>query len=208
MTGVRVKVCGITSPEDALLAAEAGASAIGLIFWPNSPRFVDRAMARRIVDALPSFVLRVGVFVDQSLDMLTRTSDDVGLDIIQLHGSERPEMVACLPRRVLKAIRVGTESVLEEVEQYESAAILLDTKDEQRPGGTGQSFDWRLAQQVRAKVPFLVLAGGLTPENVAAAIKSVGPDAVDVSSGVESRPGKKDPVKLKGFMEAVRSVPR
>jgi phosphoribosylanthranilate isomerase len=208
VTAVRVKVCGITSPEDALLAAEAGASAIGLIFWPNSPRFVDRAMARRIVDALPSFVLRVGVFVDQSLDMLTRTSDDVGLDIIQLHGSERPEMVACLPRRVLKAIRVGAESVLEEVQQYESAAILLDTKDEQRPGGTGQSFDWRLAQQVRAKVPFLVLAGGLTPENVAAAIKSVGPDAVDVSSGVESRPGKKDPVKLKGFMEAVRSVPR
>ena len=208
MTAVRVKVCGITSPEDALLAAEAGASAIGLIFWPNSPRFVDRATARRIVEALPSFVLRVGVFVDQSLDMLTRTSDDVGLDIIQLHGNERPEMVACLPRRVLKAIRVGTESVLEEVEQYESAAILLDTKDEQRPGGTGQSFDWRLAQQVRAKVPFLVLAGGLTPENVAAAIKSVGPDAVDVSSGVESSPGKKDPLKLKGFMEAVRSVPR
>jgi phosphoribosylanthranilate isomerase len=208
VTAVRVKVCGITSPEDALLAAEAGASAIGLIFWPSSPRFVDRAMARRIVEALPSFVLRVGVFVDQSLDMLTRTSDDVGLDIIQLHGKERPEMVACLPRRVLKAIRVGTESVLEEVQQYESAAILLDTKDEQRPGGTGQSFDWRLAQQVRAKVPFLVLAGGLTPENVAAAIKSVGPDAVDVSSGVESSPGKKDPVKLKGFMEAVRSVPR
>jgi phosphoribosylanthranilate isomerase len=208
MTAVRVKVCGITSPEDALLAAEAGASAIGLIFWPSSPRFVDRATARRIVEALPSFVLRVGVFVDQSLDMLTRTSDDVGLDIIQLHGNERPEMVACLPRRVLKAIRVGVDSVLQEVEQYESAAILLDTKDEQRPGGTGQSFDWRLAQQVRAKVPFLVLAGGLTPENVAAAIKIVGPDAVDVSSGVESRPGKKDPVKLKGFMEAVRSVPR
>lgn len=205
---VRVKVCGITSPEDALLAAEAGASAIGLVFWPNSPRFVDRALARRIVDVLPSFVLRVGVFVDQSLDMLTRTSDDVGLDIIQLHGSERPEMVACLPRRVLKAIRVGSDSVLEEIEKFDGTAILLDTRDEQRPGGTGKSFDWRLAQQVRAKVSFLVLAGGLRADNVGEAIRSVGPDAVDVSSGVESRPGKKDPGKLKAFMDAVRSGAR
>ena len=204
----RVKVCGITSPEDALLAAEAGASAIGLVFWPNSPRFVDRATARRIVDVLPSFVLRVGVFVDQSLDMMTRTSEDVGLDIIQLHGSERPEMVACLPRRALKAIRVGEESVLEQVEQYDGTAILLDTRDGQQPGGTGRSFDWRLAQQVRAKVRFLVLAGGLQADNVAQAIKTVGPDAVDVSSGVESRPGKKDPAKLKAFMEAVRSSSR
>ena len=204
---VRVKVCGITNPEDALMAAEAGASAIGLVFWPNSPRFVDRAMARRIVEALPAFVLRVGVFVDQSLDMLTRTSEDVGLDIIQLHGGERPEMIACLPRRVLKAIRVGEdEPVLDEIQKYEGAAILLDTKDDRRAGGTGRSFDWRLAQQVRAKVPFLVLAGGLTAVNVAEAIRTVGPDAVDVSSGVESRPGKKDPAKVKGFMEAVRAA--
>jgi phosphoribosylanthranilate isomerase len=206
--GARVKVCGITSPEDAQLAAEAGASAIGLVFWPGSPRFVDRALARRIVDALPSFVLRVGVFVDQSLDMLTRTSEDVGLDIIQLHGSERPEMVACLPRRALKAIRVAGDSVLDEVERFEGAAILLDTADEARPGGTGKSFDWRLAQQVRARVPFLVLAGGLTADNVAQAIRSVGPDAVDVSSGVESRPGKKDAARLKAFMDAVRSAGR
>lgn len=203
---VRVKVCGITTPDDGVMAAKAGAAAIGLVFWPGSPRFVDRAMARRIVQALPSFVLRVGVFVDQSLDMMTRTSEDVGLDIIQLHGSERPEMVACLPRRVIKAIRVGDDSVMDEIRQYESAGILLDTKDEQRPGGTGKSFDWRTAQQVRARVPFLVLAGGLTPENVAAAIKSVGPDAVDVSSGVESRPGRKDPGKLKAFVEAVRGA--
>lgn len=208
MKPVRVKMCGVTSPEDALLCAEAGAAAIGLVFWPGSPRFVDRALARRIVEALPSFVLRVGVFVDQSLDMLTRTSEDVGLDIIQLHGGERPEMVACLPRRVLKAVRVGRDSVLEEVEQYQGAAILLDTKDERRPGGTGVPFDWQLAQQVRARVPFLVLAGGLTPENVAAAIKSVGPDAVDVSSGVEARPGKKDPAKVKAFVEAVRGAAR
>jgi len=205
---VRIKVCGITNPDDGVMAAQAGAAAIGLVLWPGSPRFVDRAMARRIVEALPSFVLRVGVFVDQSLDMMTRTSEDIGLDIVQLHGSERPEMVACLPRRVIKAIRVGGDSILEEVRQYESAGILLDTKDEALSGGTGKTFDWQAAQQVRARVPFLVLAGGLTPENVSAAIKTVGPDAVDVSSGVESTPGRKDAKKLKAFVEAVRGVSR
>jgi phosphoribosylanthranilate isomerase len=201
---VRVKICGITTPDDGMLAAQAGASAIGLVFWPGSPRFVDRALARRIAEAVPSFVLRVGVFVDQSLDMMTRTADDVGLDVIQLHGNEPPEMVACLPRRALKAIKVGSDSVLDEVARYEGAGILLDTQDGARPGGTGKTFDWQTAQQVRARVPFLVLAGGLTPQNVAAAIKSVGPDAVDVSSGVESAPGRKDPAKLKAFFEAAR----
>ena len=205
---VKVKVCGITTPEDAVMASKAGAAAIGLVFWPGSPRFVDRAMARRIVEALPSFVLRVGVFVDQSLDMMTRTADDVGLDIIQLHGEEPPEMLACLPRRVIKAIRVGSDSVMDEVRRYDGAGILLDTKDEVRPGGTGKTFDWQTAQRLRAHVPFLVLAGGLTPENVAAAIKTVGPDAVDVSSGVEAKPGNKDPRKLGAFMQAVRGALR
>ena len=201
---LRVKICGITTPEDGVLAAQAGAAAIGLVFWPGSPRFVDRAMARRIAEALPSFVVRVGVFVDQSLDMMTRTADDVGLDVIQLHGNEPPEMVACLPRRVLKAIKVGDDSVLDEVARYEGAGILLDTKDGALPGGTGKTFDWQTAQQVRARVPFLVLAGGLTPENLGAAIKSVGPDAVDVSSGVESAPGRKDAAKLKALFESAR----
>jgi phosphoribosylanthranilate isomerase len=201
-----VKVCGITSPRDGLLAAKAGASAIGLVFWPKSPRFVERAMARQIVEVLPSFVLRVGVFVDQSLDMMTRTTDDVGLDVIQLHGNEPPEMVACLPRRVLKAVRVGGDSVLEDVKRYEGASILLDTQDDLRPGGTGKSFDWQLAQSVRAHTRFLVLAGGLNADNVASAIRTVGPDAVDVSSGVESEPGRKDPAKLKAFFAAVRGA--
>src|SRR5262245_24863919 len=202
---VRVKICGITTPEDGLMAAEAGASAVGLVFWTGSPRFVDRAAARRIVEALPSFVVRVGVFVDQSLDVMTRTAEDVGLDVIQLHGDEPPEMVACLPRRVLKAIRVGGDSVVDEVARYEGAGILLDTRDGALKGGTGRTFDWRAAQEVRARVPFLVLAGGLTPENVDAAIRSVGPDAVDVSSGVESAPGRKDPAKVEAFIQAARA---
>jgi phosphoribosylanthranilate isomerase len=205
---VHVKICGITSERDAVLAARAGASAIGLVFWPKSPRFVERARARQIVEILPTFVLRVGVFVDQSLDTITRTADDVGLDIIQLHGEEPPEMVACLPRRVVKAVHGGSHSLAAEVARYQGAAILLDSKDASRPGGTGTTFDWASVQQVRGVVPFLVLAGGLTPLNVASAIKAVGPDAVDVSSGVESEPGKKDPKKLKAFMDAVRGEPR
>ena len=205
---VQVKICGITSPEDALLAAKAGASAVGLVFWPKSPRFVDRALARRIVEALPTFIVRVGVFVDQSLDMMTRTSDDVGLDVIQLHGNEPPEMVACLPRRVLKAIKVDGELSPAAFAPYAGAGILLDSGGAARPGGTGKTFDWRFAQSARARLPFLALAGGLTPENVAQAIKVVGPDAVDVSSGVESSPGKKDAAKLRAFIEAVRSAGR
>jgi phosphoribosylanthranilate isomerase len=205
---VQVKICGITSPDDALLAAKAGASAVGIVFWPKSPRFVDRALARRIVEALPTFVVRVGVFVDQSLDMMSRTADDVGLDVVQLHGDEPTEMVACLPRRVLKAIRVTGELDAASLARYGGAGILLDSGDAARPGGTGKTFDWRFAQSARAHVPFLALAGGLTPENVAQAIKAVGPDAVDVSSGVESSPGKKDPVKLKAFIEAVRGAAR
>ena len=202
---VRVKICGITTPEDGVMAAEAGASAVGLVFWTGSPRFVDRAVARRIVEALPPFVVRVGVFVDQSLDMMSRIADDVGLDVIQLHGNEPPEMVACLPRRVLKAIRVSAESVLDEVARYEGAGILLDTKDAALMGGTGRTCDWRIAHAARARVPFLVLAGGLTADNVGAAIRSVGPDAVDVSSGVESAPGRKDPAKVEAFIQAARA---
>ncbi len=205
---VQVKICGITSPEDALLAAKAGASAVGLVFWPKSPRFVDRALARRIVEALPTFIVRVGVFVDQSLDTMTRTSDDVGLDVIQLHGSEPPAMLARLPRRVLKAIKVDGELGPAAFAAYEGAGILLDSGDAARPGGTGKTFDWRFAQSARAHVPFLALAGGLTPENVAQAIKAVGPDAVDVSSGVESAPRKKDEVKLRAFISAVRGAGR
>ena len=205
---VHVKICGITSERDGVLAAQAGASAIGLVFWPKGKRFVERARARQIVEELPSFVLRVGVFVDQSLDTMTRTAEDVGLDVIQLHGHEPPEMVACLSRRVVKALDGASPTLGEEIARYESAGILLDSRTKARPGGSGRVFDWANAQRVRGLVRYMVLAGGLNPANVVAAIKAVGPDAVDVSSGVESEPGKKDPVKLKAFMEAVRSLGR
>jgi indole-3-glycerol phosphate synthase/phosphoribosylanthranilate isomerase len=204
---VAVKVCGITTVEDALMVARLGADAIGLVFWPQSPRWVDRDKARQISRALPPFVLRVGVFVDAPVEAVARTAEDVGLDVLQLHGQESPEDVARLSRRVIKALRVGNGFSPDEALRYEGHAsgILLDTKTEGMPGGSGQVFDWSLARQVREKTAFLALAGGLTPENVHVAMSAVRPDLVDVSSGVESSPGRKDPEKVRAFLEAVRA---
>jgi phosphoribosylanthranilate isomerase len=205
MSAVAVKICGITSVEDGLLAARFGAQAIGLVFWPKSPRFVEIEKARAIAAALPPFVARVGVFVDAPRDLLVRTAESVGLDVLQLHGAETPGEVSGLPRRVLKALRVAPGFRPEAVDAYARSAcgILLDSGSTAQPGGTGQVFDWSLAQAVRERVPHLVLAGGLTAENVAGAIAAVRPDAVDVSTGVESEPGRKDEARLSAFMAAV-----
>jgi phosphoribosylanthranilate isomerase len=204
----RVKVCGITTPEDGRAAARAGAHAIGLVFWPRSPRLVDVESARRITAALPPLVLRVGVFVDAPRDVLERTAEALGLDVLQLHGAEPPHALAGLSRRAFKALSVGPSFRVEDAERYaqHGAAILLDAGNGAQPGGTGRGFDWSIARAVRARVPHLILAGGLTPENVGAAIREVAPDAVDVSSGVESAPGRKDANKVKAFIAAVRSV--
>jgi phosphoribosylanthranilate isomerase len=205
---VLVKVCGLTTPEDAAAVAEAGADAAGFVFWPGSPRAVEPAAAARIARALPPFVLRVGVFVDASPDLLRRTADEVGLDLLQLHGGEQPSALAGLPRRALKAVRVGTGFVPEDALRFEghAAGILLDTRSDRAPGGTGEAFDWSLARAVRERASFLVLAGGLASANVAAAIRALRPDAVDVSSGVESAPGRKDPQRIREFVAAVRSL--
>jgi indole-3-glycerol phosphate synthase/phosphoribosylanthranilate isomerase len=202
---VFVKICGITSVEDALAASRAGADAIGLVFWPDSPRYVDIVRARRICQALPPFMLRVGVFVDAPREAMARTADEVGLDLLQLHGDEPPDSFSDLPRRALKALRVGPGFDPQEILRYKgrAAGILLDTRSDERPGGAGRAFDWSLARGVRERAPFLVLAGGLTPENVSDAIRAVHPDAVDVSSGVESAPGRKDPDKIRAFIDAV-----
>jgi len=205
---VAVKICGITSVEDGLAAARAGADALGFVFWPGSPRAVDTATARRISQALPPFVLRVGVFVDASREEMARVADQVGLDLVQLHGSESPQQVAAAPRRAIKALRVGADFDPELAVAFQEAAIavLLDTQSTGAPGGSGQRFDWSKARAVRARVAHLVLAGGLDPDNVEAAIATVGPDAVDVSSGVESSPGRKDEAKVRAFVEAVRKA--
>jgi phosphoribosylanthranilate isomerase len=210
---VLIKICGITSPEDGLFAAEAGADAVGFVFWAMSPRRVDVERAAAISRLLPPFVLRVGVFVDASRDEMARAADTVGLDLLQLHGEEPPEAFAGLPRRALKAVRVGRGFKAKEALRYagQAAGLLLDTRlagDTAMPGGTGVPFDWSLVKGLRAQVPFLVLAGGLSPENVASAIEAVRPDAVDVSSWVEAMPGRKDPTRVRAFVEAVRSMER
>ena len=208
MSRLFVKVCGVTSVDDARLAVDAGADAVGLVFWPGSPRHVSVGAAREIADALPPFVVRVGVFVDAAPGELARVAEAAGLDMLQLHGAEPPEIFDVLPRRALKAIRVGEDFQPEEALRYEgrAAGLLLDTKAGAAPGGTGRTFDWSLIRPVRDRARFVLLAGGLTPENVAEAIAAARPDGVDVSSGVEAAPGRKDPSRVRAFVAAVRKA--
>lgn len=205
---VQVKVCGLTTPEDAAAAVAAGADAIGLVFFAPSARAVDLETARRIAAALPPFVARVGVFVDAARDEVVRAVDAVPLDLLQLHGREPLEALDGLPRRALKALGVGPGFDVERAAAYAQrcAALLLDTGGGPLPGGGGVAFDWSVARAVRARVPRLVLAGGLHADNVGAAIAAVRPDAVDVSSGVESAPGRKDVDRLRAFVAAVRAA--
>jgi phosphoribosylanthranilate isomerase len=206
MRRILVKICGITSPGDGRLAAEEGADAVGFVFWSGSPRCVDPTTARAIGAVLPPLIWRVGVFVDAPRDVLALTAETAGLDLLQLHGEEPPEAFAGLSRRALKALRVGVDFSPEMARPYEgrAAGLLLDTGRAGEPGGTGRRFDWSRAEGLGERVGFLMLAGGLTPENVAEAIAVVRPHAVDVSSGVESAPGRKDPRRVRAFLEAVR----
>jgi len=207
MSRLFVKVCGITSPEDAACAAEAGADAIGMVFWPGSPRAVSLDRALAIGAVLPSSVVKVGVFVDASRDEMARVADAAGLDLLQLHGEEPPELLAGLPRRALKAIRVGSGFVAEDALRYGDAlGLLLDTRSAETPGGTGRAFDWSLVRGVRERARFVVLAGGLTPDNLSAALAAVRPHGVDASSGLETAPGRKDPARVRAFVAAARAA--
>jgi phosphoribosylanthranilate isomerase len=204
---VLVKICGITTVEDGLMAAEA----VGSVSYPLSPRRMTAERAAVVARELPPFVMRVGVFVNASRDEMARAADAAGLDLLQLHGEEEPAFFSQLPRRALKAVRVGEGFTGQQALEYEgvAAGLLVDTRapgEAMIPGGTGQTFDWTLVEGVRAGARFLMLAGGLSPENVAEAIRVVRPDAVDVSSGVEGLPGRKDRERLRAFMDAVRSA--
>ena len=201
---MKVKVCGITNVDDALAAIELGAEALGFVFAP-SPRQVAIQDALRIVKELPPFVSKVGIFVDEDLDIIRDAISLCGLDLVQLHGSESAELCHELSPRVIKAFRVRDDSVLNYLTDYRVAAYLLDAYSPERKGGTGQVFDWGIAKK-SVSYGRIILSGGLTPENVQLAIKTVGPYAVDVSSGVESEPGKKDHVKLRAFLEAARNA--
>jgi phosphoribosylanthranilate isomerase len=205
---VRIKICGITNLTDAQLAAELGAHALGFIFYPKSPRSIAPEAVREIIRQLPPFVATVGVFVDENAPRVREIASLAGLDWVQLHGQETPDYCRSLGHRVIKGFRIkGPESLAQLTDYREAAqALLLDTYKPGTPGGTGETFDWDLARQAK-KYGAIILAGGLTPANVAQAIRVAQPMAVDVASGVEAAPGKKDPEKLRAFFEAINKSP-
>jgi len=199
----RVKICGLTRLQDAEMAVSLGATAVGFVLWPRSPRYVDVDAARAIVSQLPPFVLRAGVFVNQDPDEVGRVAETVGLDIVQLHGHEAAEDYQALPYRLIKAVAIGADSAPEDALHVPpGVTILLDAHEPGRFGGTGRTIDWTLAAAV-ARRRRVILSGGLRPENVAQAVAMVRPYAVDVSSGVEVRPGVKDPARLRSFFDAL-----
>jgi len=199
---IRVKVCGITNLEDALAAAELGADALGFVL-AASPRQVTPENLRHLVAELPPLVLKVGVFVDSPLEEVRRVMSDCGLNLAQLHGSESPEYCEALFPRTIKAFQVKDATVLKQLPLYRASAYLLDGYHSKLKGGSGQSFDWEIARQAKG-LGRIILSGGLTPENVAQAIAIARPYGVDVSSGVEASPGKKDHRKLAAFIQAVK----
>ena len=206
MAAVRSKICGITRIEDALSAVEAGADAIGLVFYAKSPRSVSIEQARSIIAALPPFVTTVGLFVDASRCELGELLDAVPLDLLQFHGDESPEDCDGYHRPYIKALRVKPgDDIAAQVALYKNACgVLLDTYVPGIPGGTGEAFDWSLVPEHLSKP--VILAGGLTAENVAQAIARVRPYAVDVSGGVEALKGIKDAEKIRAFLQAVKAA--
>jgi phosphoribosylanthranilate isomerase len=201
----RVKVCGLTTVDDARMCVAAGVDAIGLNFWPGSVRRCDEAVARDIVQAVAGRTLVVGVFVDASFEELTRLKAEVGLDCLQLHGDEPPALLERFLPHAYKALRVRGEDAIEAARRFPGEHILFDAYVPGMPGGTGATFDWEVAKRV-AKERKLTLAGGITPENAAQAVRAVEPFCVDTASGVESSPGQKDPALVEAFVRAVREA--
>jgi phosphoribosylanthranilate isomerase len=208
MSAIKVKVCGITNSDDAQAAVEAGADALGFVFYRQSPRYVEPQVVRHIIAMLPPFVLPVGVFVNEDAKKVRDLMDGCGLALAQLHGDETAAYCETLGRPVLKAIRLRNRGTLLAMAEYQGRArvrgFLVDAFSEEAYGGTGYVADWSLAAEA-AKAAQVLLAGGLTPENVGDAIRRVRPYGVDVSSGVEAGPGKKDRAKIEAFIRAAKA---
>jgi phosphoribosylanthranilate isomerase len=200
-----IKICGITRLEDAQAATELGAAALGFVFWPKSPRFVDPFKARAIAATLPPFVTPVGVFVDQPADYVNGVASLVRLGAVQLHGSENLEYAKKMIRPVIKAVGLRAESMNAIDTWPSSVMVLLDVHDPVLRGGTGHTIDWSAAADVGRRRR-IVLAGGLSPDNVARAIADVRPFGIDISSGVESAPGVKDPSRLAALFKAINGT--
>jgi phosphoribosylanthranilate isomerase len=206
----KVKICGITNLEDALLSVKLGADALGFNFYPKSPRYITPEDAREIIEQLPSDVLKVGVFVNEEIQKIIEIIEKAKLDAVQLHGDEQCEFVTSLKgstrAEIIKAVRVTPEFRWEDVLDFDADAILLDSFSKDQYGGSGKRFDWQIAQQVWTMIGCLYLAGGISIESVREAIQKVRPYAVDVCSSVESSPGKKDHELLRRFIaEAKRN---
>ncbi|KAB2834794.1 MAG: phosphoribosylanthranilate isomerase [Candidatus Dadabacteria bacterium] len=200
---VRVKICGITNENDALSAAGLGADALGFIFYKGSKRYIDPKEAGRIISSLPPFVSAVGVFVNQSIEEIKEYARLSGIDTVQLHGDETPVFCEEVPYKMIKAVRVKDAVNIAEVELYPVRAILFDKHSDEMYGGTGSHFDWGVLKDLEISKK-IILSGGLTPENVSQAVRLVRPYGVDVSTGVEDAPGKKNHEKMRKFIEAVK----
>ncbi|MBI3398638.1 MAG: phosphoribosylanthranilate isomerase [Deltaproteobacteria bacterium] len=211
----KVKICGITNLEDALAACEYGADALGFIFYKESPRFIEIEKVKEIIKDIPPFVTTVGVFVDEDANTINEIIKKIGLHMVQLHGNESPEFCENIQSKVIKTFRIkgarvmgigtGEQGVNKEMERYNVSAYLLDTYREDVEGGSGITFNWGVAKDA-IKVGKIILAGGLTVENVKQAVRIVMPYAVDVSSGVEESPGKKDLRKVMEFIETAKGA--
>lgn len=204
----RVKICGITNLDDAAAAAGYGADAIGFIFWERSPRYINEKAASRILKETAPFITAVGVFVNETTDKIRAVIKETGINCVQLHGDEPPESCEDLAAdgvKVIKAFRVREKKDIQGLIAYPASAYLLDTYREGMMGGTGETFNWDIAVEAK-KSGTIILSGGLTPENVSEAVKRVGPYAVDVSSGVEISPGRKDPDKVRRFIKEAKKA--
>ncbi|MDC0946991.1 phosphoribosylanthranilate isomerase [Nitrospinaceae bacterium] len=201
---VKVKVCGMTSLKDALVAVELGADAVGFIFYKKSLRSVTMKTVREIVLELPPFVDTVGVFVDETAEQINKIADYCNLDIIQLHGDESPTFCKKIRRKVIKAFRIKDMQSVKKLSSFQVSGFLLDTFSENLHGGTGKVFDWNLALPAKKFGP-VIMAGGLTPNNVQQAVRQIRPYGVDVCSGVESEPGIKDHKKVRAFLNNAKA---
>ena len=202
----QVKICGITNKEDALFAAGCGAAALGFIFYPPSPRYIKPVDARKIISVLSDELVKVGVFVNEKSEEIKRVMKYCALDMIQLHGDESPEFCRAFPAsRVIKAVELKNDDDLNRALDYDVAALLVDSRHAGLYGGTGKKANWKLACRTKNKKP-LILSGGLNEGNIAEALQMVAPAALDINSGIESEPGKKDHAKLARIFNIIQAA--
>jgi phosphoribosylanthranilate isomerase len=201
----RIKICGITRCEDAKAAASIGVDAVGFIFYAKSPRYIAPEDAAAIIAQLPPFISRVGVFVDETPERVIAIARAAGIDTVQLHGAESPDFCAMMPLPVIKGFSIGSAADLAKLDGYRTSGILLDTWSSTHRGGTGKTFDWSLAAEACRRSDRIILAGGLNPDNIEEALEIVHPYGVDINSGVEIRPGEKNPHKMRQLVQVVRS---